>query len=197
MSACRACHASLRPSRAPCLLQRMGAPGAPGHPDLTLEEDGGAPERGRGVQQHATDSIPLASFVRNTGDLWGMCREVERREARAQRNARGPHRSRLGQRSRSVGKPRTPGGGRTAKAPRLRKDGGQREVAHTVPSARASCARAVRRGEGGAMGANTEARLWRPLQWQQRLQARHGEGPQGLRRMRSKPHVRCETGTAT
>jgi hypothetical protein len=166
MSACRACHASLRPSRAPCLLQRMGAPGAPGHPDLTLEEDGGAPERGRGVQQHATDSIPLASFVRNTGDLWGMCREVERREARAQRNARGPHRSRLGQRSRSVGKPRTPGGGRTAKAPSLRQYGVQREVAHTVPSARASCARAVRRGEqtrmnvcGGHCNGNRGSRL--------------------------------------
>jgi hypothetical protein len=32
---------------------------------------GEPPRRGRGVQQHATDSIPLASFVRNTGDLWG------------------------------------------------------------------------------------------------------------------------------
>ena len=35
----------------------------------TLEEDGGAPERGRGVQQHATYSILLESFMVNTGDL--------------------------------------------------------------------------------------------------------------------------------
>src|SRR6266567_7486544 len=38
-------------------------------PDATLEEDGGAPERGRGVQQHATSSILLESFIVNTGDL--------------------------------------------------------------------------------------------------------------------------------
>ena len=43
--------------------------GAPGQPDATLEEDGGAPERGRGVQQHATYSILLESFIVNTGDL--------------------------------------------------------------------------------------------------------------------------------
>ena len=37
----------------------MGAHGAPGQPDFTLEEDGGAPKRGWGVQQHATYSIRL------------------------------------------------------------------------------------------------------------------------------------------
>jgi len=52
---------------------------APGQPDSTLEEDGGAPKRGRGVQQHATYTIPFESFVMNTGDLWGIAREVESR----------------------------------------------------------------------------------------------------------------------
>jgi hypothetical protein len=42
---------------------------APGQPDTTLEEDGGAPERGRGVQQHATYSIPFEAFMMNTGDF--------------------------------------------------------------------------------------------------------------------------------
>ena len=42
---------------------------APGQPDATLEEDGGAPERGRGVQQHATYRIPFESFMMNTGDF--------------------------------------------------------------------------------------------------------------------------------
>ena len=42
---------------------------APGQPDATLEEDGGAPKRGRGVQQHATYSILLESFMMNTGDF--------------------------------------------------------------------------------------------------------------------------------
>ena len=41
---------------------------APGPPDPTLEEDGGAPERGRGVQQHATYSILLESSTVNTGE---------------------------------------------------------------------------------------------------------------------------------
>ena len=45
------------------------AHGAPGQPDSTLEEDGGAPERGRGVQQHATYRILFESFSVNTGDL--------------------------------------------------------------------------------------------------------------------------------
>jgi hypothetical protein len=58
-----------RQSRDSCLLQRMGAYGAPGQPDATLEEDGGAPERGRGVQQHATYSILFESFIVNTGAL--------------------------------------------------------------------------------------------------------------------------------
>jgi hypothetical protein len=58
-----------RQSRDSCLLQRMGAHGAPGQPDATLEEDGGAPERGRGVQQHATYSILFESFIVNTGAL--------------------------------------------------------------------------------------------------------------------------------
>ena len=53
----------------PCLLHRMVGPGAPGQPDTTLEEDGGAPERGRSVQQHATYSIPFESFMMNTGDF--------------------------------------------------------------------------------------------------------------------------------
>src|SRR5882672_5133694 len=53
----------------PCLLPRMVAHGAPGPPDSTLEEDGGAPKRGRGVQQHATYSILFESFMVNTGDL--------------------------------------------------------------------------------------------------------------------------------
>ena len=69
MSARRARHASLRQSRDPCLLPRMVVYGAPGQPEATLEEDGGAPERGRGVQQHATYSILLESFMVNTGDL--------------------------------------------------------------------------------------------------------------------------------
>ena len=69
MSARRACNVPSRQSRDPCLLHRMVAYGAPGPPDATLEEDGGAPERGRGVQQHATYSILLESFMVNTGDL--------------------------------------------------------------------------------------------------------------------------------
>jgi len=69
MSARRAYDASCMQSRDPCLLPRMGAYGAPGQPDATLEEDGGAPKRGRGVQQHATYSIPFESFMMNTGDL--------------------------------------------------------------------------------------------------------------------------------
>ena len=52
----------------------MVAHGAPGQPDATLEEDGGAPERGRGVQQHATYSIPFESFMVNTGS---SCEECE------------------------------------------------------------------------------------------------------------------------
>src|SRR6516162_5250314 len=51
-----------------------------------------------------------------------MRREVESREARAQRNSRWPHRSRMGHSSQRVGKPRTPGCGLKAKAPSLRKD---------------------------------------------------------------------------
>jgi hypothetical protein len=43
--------------------------GAPGQPAGTLEEDGGAPKRGRGVQQHATDSILFESFMVNTGSF--------------------------------------------------------------------------------------------------------------------------------
>jgi hypothetical protein len=108
-SARRACHVPLRHSRDPCLLPRMGASGAPGQPEATLEEDGGAPERGRGGQPHATSRMLLASFMVNTGDLGGMRRAVERREARAQRKARCPHRSRMGHRSRSPGKLGTPG----------------------------------------------------------------------------------------
>jgi len=46
----------------------MGAHGAPGQPDSTLEEDGGAPERGRGVQQHATSTILSESYPVNTGE---------------------------------------------------------------------------------------------------------------------------------
>jgi len=42
--------------------------GAPGQPDSTLEEDGGAPKRGRGVQQHATYTIPFESYTVNTGE---------------------------------------------------------------------------------------------------------------------------------
>ena len=57
-----------RQSRDSCLLHRMGAHGAPGQPDSTLEEDGGAPERGRGVQQHATYSILSESSTVNTGE---------------------------------------------------------------------------------------------------------------------------------
>ena len=55
----------------------MVAHGAPGQPDSTLEEDGGAPKRGRGVQQHATYSIPFESShcehgrpVRNGEGKW-------------------------------------------------------------------------------------------------------------------------------
>lgn len=51
----------------------MGAHGAPGQPDFTLEEDGGAPKRGRGVQQHATYSIPFESFMMNTGSFLTGC----------------------------------------------------------------------------------------------------------------------------
>jgi len=47
----------------------MGVYGAPGQPDSTLEEDGGAPKRGRGVQQHATYRILFESFIVNTGAL--------------------------------------------------------------------------------------------------------------------------------
>ena len=46
----------------------MVAYGAPGQPDFTLEEDGGAPKRGRGVQQHATSSMLFESFLMNTGE---------------------------------------------------------------------------------------------------------------------------------
>ena len=53
----------------PCLLHRMGVYGAPGQPDSTLEEDGGAPKRGRGVQQHATYRILFESSTVNTGAL--------------------------------------------------------------------------------------------------------------------------------
>jgi hypothetical protein len=69
MSARRACEGSFGHSQDPCLLHRMVVYGAPGQPEATLEEDGGAPERGRGVQQHATYSILLESFIVNTGDL--------------------------------------------------------------------------------------------------------------------------------
>ena len=47
--------------------------GAPSQPDVTLEEDGGAPKRGRGVQQHATYSILFASFMVNTGSFLTGC----------------------------------------------------------------------------------------------------------------------------
>ena len=53
----------------------MGAHGAPGQPDATLEEDGGAPERGRGVQQHATYSILSESYTVNTGEPEGDVKE--------------------------------------------------------------------------------------------------------------------------
>jgi hypothetical protein len=53
----------------PCLLPRMVVHGAPGQPAVTLEEDGGAPKRGRGVQQHAPYSILFASFIVNTGSF--------------------------------------------------------------------------------------------------------------------------------
>ena len=46
----------------------MGMYGAPGQPDVTLEEDGGAPKRGGGVQQHATYSILSESYTVNTGE---------------------------------------------------------------------------------------------------------------------------------
>jgi len=69
MSARRAYDASCMQSRDPYLLPRMVAYGAPGQPDATLEEDGGAPKRGRGVQQHATYSMLFESFIVNTGDL--------------------------------------------------------------------------------------------------------------------------------
>ena len=46
----------------------MGVHGAPGQPDATLEEDGGAPKRGRGVQQHATSSMLFESYPVNTGE---------------------------------------------------------------------------------------------------------------------------------
>ena len=42
---------------------------APGQPDSPLEEDGGAPERGRGVQQHAPSSMLFASSTVNTGSF--------------------------------------------------------------------------------------------------------------------------------
>jgi hypothetical protein len=42
---------------------------APGQPDFPLEEDGGAPKRGRGVQQHATYSILFESSIVNTGSF--------------------------------------------------------------------------------------------------------------------------------
>src|SRR6266446_7646381 len=69
------------------------------------------------LKQHATYSMPFASFIVNTGALGGMSREVESREARAQRNARCPPRSRMGPRSRNPGKLGTPGRGLQAKAP--------------------------------------------------------------------------------
>ena len=56
------------PSRDPCLLHRMVAYGAPGQPDAPLEEDGGAPKRGRGVQQHATSTMLSESYLVNTGE---------------------------------------------------------------------------------------------------------------------------------
>src|SRR4029453_6060381 len=71
MSACRACNAVFVQSRDPCLLHRMGVHGAPGQPDATLEEDGGAPARGRGVQQHATSRMLLESCIGTTGDVGG------------------------------------------------------------------------------------------------------------------------------
>ena len=67
--------------RDPCLLPRMGAHGAPGQPDATLEEDGGAPKRGRGIQQHATYSILFESAIVNTGSFpEGMGRRVDSRK---------------------------------------------------------------------------------------------------------------------
>ena len=111
------------PSRAPGLLPRRGVPGAPGRPEAPLEEDGGAPKRGRGVPQPATDRRLGASCMGNTGALGGRRRAVASRAARAQRHARCPHRSRLGPRSRSPGKLGTPGGGLQATAPRLREAG--------------------------------------------------------------------------
>jgi len=42
---------------------------APGQPDSPLEEDEGAPKRGRGVQQHATSSMLFESSMVNTGSF--------------------------------------------------------------------------------------------------------------------------------
>src|SRR4029453_11817328 len=99
---------------------------APGQPDSTLEEDGGAPERGRGVQQHATYSILFESSTVNTGsflkDVKGRGKEVKETPTKP----RCLRKWRMGRSSRSVGKPRTPGRGLMAKAPSLGEYGVQR-----------------------------------------------------------------------
>ena len=147
-----------------------------------------------------TTNVPLSRAVcgesRTHGSHGGMgetCRGNAPRSSPLQRHAKALTKSRMGQRSRSVGKPWTPGRELTAKAPSLGQYGVQRSVAHKGPSERASYSLVVVRGEVGAMGSNTDERLC-ILQWQQTLREIHGEGPQVLRRMRSKLHVRCSTG---
>jgi hypothetical protein len=66
-----------------------------------------------------------------------------------------------------------------AKAPRLWKYGGQREVAHKVSSERGSCPREVLLVEAGEMASNTGAVLWMPPQWTQMLHGSPMESDQG------------------
>src|SRR6266850_6243357 len=138
--------------------------GAPGQPDSPLEEDGGAPKRGRGVQQHATSSMPFESFMMHTGDCLVDAKGSGEEGRETPTKPRGPRKNRMGHRSPSVGKPRTSGWELTAKAPRLWKDGNK--------------------GTQRTRKLSTGNALWSWSNGNRRFMEVHAERPQVLRRVR-------------
>src|SRR5262245_44505094 len=111
---------------------------------LIITSSSKAPERGRGVQQHATSSMLFASSTVNTGSFLKGVKGSGKEGRETPTKPRCLRKWRMGRRSRSVGKPRTRGRGLMAKAPSLGEYGVQRSGANNVPSERASCALAVR-----------------------------------------------------